>query len=51
MERMIFGEVVPFSAEYDIINENGTVVGSIYLKSGALFPPTDVPTDYYELAR
>ena len=48
MERMVFGEVVPYSAEYDIVNENGTVVGSIYLKRGALFPPTEVPTDYYE---
>jgi hypothetical protein len=50
MERMVFGEVVPFSAEYDIVNENGTVVGSLYLKSGTLFPPTQCPTDYYELS-
>lgn len=49
MEKLIQGEIAPFSCQYDIINENGTTVGTIYVKQGAFMPPTQNPTDYYEI--
>ncbi|MFR1565642.1 MAG: hypothetical protein ACLSUT_04300 [Christensenellales bacterium] len=49
MTKLTSGEIAPVSGTYNVINENGTMVGTVYVKKGDKMPPTQSSRDHFEI--
>lgn len=51
MTKLVSGQLAPVSGTYNVINENGTRVGTVYVKRGDKMPPTQSSNDWFEMGR
>lgn len=49
MTKLKSGETAPVSDTYNVVNENGTMVGTVYVRKGDTMPPTQSEGDHFEI--
>ncbi len=49
MTKLKSGETAPVSGTYNVVNENGTMVGTVYVRKGDTMPPTQSEGDHFEI--
>ena len=48
--RLQPGEVCPESGEYNRVEQNGEIMGTVTVEAGERMPPAQTRTQHYELA-
>lgn len=49
MTKLVSGQIAPVSGSYNVIGENGTFLGVVYVKRGKRMPPTETPDAHFEI--
>ena len=48
MQHLTSGQIAPWTGEYNVVSQNGRVVGTVHVNKNDRMPPTQSEGDHFE---